>query len=57
MLTTDGKMHIEEKDHEDFSTIDMAGSCEYGNASFGLIPNRYISDYLKRLQMSMEDPA
>jgi hypothetical protein len=41
MLRTNAKMHIEETDHEDFSMIAMGRSCEYGNASLGLITNRY----------------
>ena len=42
MLRTDGKIHLEEIDRQDFSMIAMAGSCEYGKESLGLITKRYI---------------
>jgi len=51
MLRTRGKMHFEETQHENFSMIAMACSCEYGNASVDQITNRYISDYLKSFQI------
>jgi hypothetical protein len=49
--------YILKKHHEDFSMIAMGSSCEYGNASLGLITNRYVSDYLMRFKMLMENPA
>jgi hypothetical protein len=55
MLRTNDKMHHEETDHGDFSMTAMSGSFEYGNASLGLITNRYISDYLKRFKKLMEN--
>jgi hypothetical protein len=37
MLRTDGKMDLEEADHEDISMTATAGSCEYGTESVGLV--------------------